>query len=239
MTGAAVLVTRAEPGATATAAGLAELGFNPILTPVLEIRDREARADALHDAQAVLVTSANAAVRLARFGAVPTVYAVGEATAEAARAAVRGEAVSAGGDAAALAALVIARLDPEDGPLVHVRGAHVAGDLAGRLRRAGFKVGEVIAYEAETVESLAPAAVAALRAGGAAVLIHSARGAEAFLRAVERAGLTETLADAVLAGISAAALAPLENVATKRRVEAVAPTEQALLEALNHMVLRR
>ena len=71
------------------------------------------------------------------------VWAVGRATAEAARAAGL-VAREAGGDAEALIAEIAA--SGEAAPLVHLRGAHARGDVAARLRAAGLFARDVVAY---------------------------------------------------------------------------------------------
>src|SRR5205085_2583542 len=61
-----------------------------------------------------------------------------------------------------LAALVTARLDPRRGTLLHAAGRAVAGDLAGRLAAAGFRVSRAVLYDAEPATALSAATVAAL-----------------------------------------------------------------------------
>jgi uroporphyrinogen-III synthase len=133
----------------------------------------------------------------------PRVLAVGGATAEAARASGAADVVSADGDAAALADLAIRTLDPRGGAVSIWRGRDVAADLAGALTAAGFLVVEHQVYAAEARRRLAPEAAAALAAGEvAAVLAHSARGARAFLAAVEADGLRASLSDVIGVALS-------------------------------------
>ena len=85
-------------------------------------------------------------------------YAVGEATAQAARAAGM-VAVACGGDARALVQR-IAR-DGASGPFLHPRGAHVAADIAGALRAAGHDARDTVVYD-QQAQPLSAAARAAL-----------------------------------------------------------------------------
>ena len=82
-----VLVTRGWPGAERTAAGLRRMGIDPIVSPVLDINFR-ARIDVdLTGTQAIVFTSANG-VRAwgpRRPERDLPVFAVGDATADAAR----------------------------------------------------------------------------------------------------------------------------------------------------------
>jgi uroporphyrinogen-III synthase len=228
-----ILVTRSEPGASATAASLAAAGFAAIKTPMLVIEDRPTPAS-LAGVQALLVTSAHAARRLAAApGPLPRVLTVGGATAEAARAAGATGVISADGDAGALVALVKRTLDPAAGPVLHWRGREVASDLAGALGAAGFEVREAVVYAAEPATTLAAEAAAALREGAAAaVLFHSARGARAFLAAADREGLTRRLERVVAASLSPQAGEPARDRAFAKHVSAAQPLEKSLIEAL-------
>ena len=110
----AVLVTRPEPGAAETAARVAALGWEPVLAPALVLRPR---AIVIGRAQALLLTSRTAARALPPPIPGLPVLAVGEATAEEARA--RGwRAEAAAGTARELAEMAAQRLDPRAGPLL-------------------------------------------------------------------------------------------------------------------------
>ena len=54
---------------------------------------------------------------------------------------------SADGDVADLAALVVAAHRPGAGAFLHVRGAHAAGDLVGRLAAAGVPARAAAIYD--------------------------------------------------------------------------------------------
>ena len=222
------------------ARALAERGIESILAPMLRIVPAEdaARriADALIGAQAILFTSASGARIFAQASArreLP-VFAVGDASAAAARLAGFRTVASAGGDVADLAALAAARLSPQQGALVHVAGSAVAGDLAGLLGEAGFTVRRAIVYEARAAERLTPEAAAALARGEAALaLFFSPRTAATFASLAAAAGvgpLCRALSAIALSPAVAAALAalPWRHVAVAR-----APTQQALLAALD------
>ncbi|HEX3500031.1 MAG TPA: uroporphyrinogen-III synthase, partial [Stellaceae bacterium] len=136
------LITRPIEDAGTLAAALAARGVTAVSEPLLAIRQRAGARVALAGLQAVLLTSANGARALGR---VTTrrdlaILAVGDATAQTARALGFSEIASAGGDVEDLARLAVARLDPGAGALLHVAGSVVAGDLAGRLAAAGFRV---------------------------------------------------------------------------------------------------
>lgn len=220
-----VAVTRALPEAEATATRLRAMGEEPVLAPLLTIEPRafESRLDGV---QALLFTSSNGvrAFAAASDARSARVLAVGDATAEAARAAGFSDVRSAGGDVAMLTALAKATLDPAAGKLAHVGGAHTAGDLTGALEAAGFKVERRIAYEARAARTLPGAFAGPLDA----VLFHSARAAETFVH-LGAPGAERLTAACISPAVAEAA----RKVAWRRVVVAPAPREDALLQALS------
>lgn len=232
-----VLVTRAEPGATATAARLVKAGFTPVLCSVLRIETLPINARIFDGAQGVLLTSANAARQLADPALPPIaralpIAAVGAATAAAARKAGATDVCSADGDAAALTGLARSRFAPSGGPLVFLRGAEVASDLQATLSGYGFPVREAVAYAAEPVSAFPQEGAAALRAGAAsAVLLHSARAAVVFGDLARASGLEAACARVLAVAISQRAASALAVRVAATRV-AERPAEEAMLNAL-------
>src|SRR5512147_1587588 len=150
-----IAITRALPEAERTAEKLRTLGADPIVAPLLEVKDRAFDAD-IGDMQALLFTSANgvrASAHKIANRSLP-VLTVGDATARAARDAGFSDVRSAGGDVTALSALANASLDPKAGTLLYLSGADVAADLVGWLIAAGFTATRRIVYEARVVAAL-------------------------------------------------------------------------------------
>ena len=170
-----VLVTRPEPGGAETAARLSARGWRPLLAPALVLAPKPF---ALPPCQAVLLTSRAAARALPAPATLP-LRAVGEGTAEAARAAGWAQAEAAGGTAADLARLASARLDPQAGPLLLAVGQGYALDLAADLRGRGFRVLRRIAYAARPATTLPGTVRDALASGEVPpiILFHSPRSA--------------------------------------------------------------
>lgn len=218
-----VAITRALPDAERTAERLSALGAEPILAPLLNIIPCAYDTD-VEDAQALLFTSANGvrAFPDARRLHAKVVLTVGDATAEAARAAGFTDVRSADGDVLALVELAKARLTPSGGKLIHIGGEHIAGDLVGELRAAGFNVERRIAYAARAAIAAPPALNAPLDI----VLFHSARAAEIFvlLGAPNAAQLTAACLSQAVADAAAKAQ-------WARIIVAPAPREDALLTA--------
>lgn len=236
--GPAILVTRPEPGAEETARRVAALGYRPVLAPALVLEPRPFR---LPPAQALLLTSraaARALVTAAPASSTLPVLAVGEATAAEARAHGFLNATAAGGDAAALAELAAARLDPAAGPLLLAVGEGYGQDLAAGLRARGFRVLRRVAYAARPASALPPAAYAALSAGEvAAAMFFSPRSAACAITLLRATGLAETAARMEALAISPrvastleAALAPLAWRALR---VAERPDQDALLDLLS------
>lgn len=213
-----LLVLRPEPGAAATVARAAETGFEAIAAPLFTVLPLSWDAPAAQAYDALMLTSANAVRHagpaLSRYLSLP-VYAVGEATATAARAAGFGDIRTGAGDAAALAALMV-----RDGIR---RPLH----LAGREHRevaTTLSIDRRIVYATEPVTMLPSPALAALQRGAVA-LIHSPRAGRLFARLLAEAGLEG--ANVPVAAISAAAAAgPWHKLAI-----AAAPDDGALLAA--------
>jgi uroporphyrinogen-III synthase len=228
-----VLVTRPEPGASATGARLAELGFAPLVAPLLQIRPRPAHLPGPGRLQAVLVTSFNALPVLAGGHRLVPLYTVGDATAARARALGFAAVTSAAGDAATLAALVGRACRPAAGPLLLAVGARQGRPLAAALRGQGFSVLRRTLYAAEPVSCLGEAARRALAEGRiAAALFFSAETAATFARLIADAGLVAALASVMALAIAEPAAAVLRRLPFRAVRVALRPNEEALLAML-------
>jgi uroporphyrinogen-III synthase len=238
--GLRALVTRPREDAESMTAALAIRGIEPLVEPLMEIH-WQAEALDLDGVRAILCTSANGVRALARASGergVP-LLAVGDATAARARAEGFGSVESAGGNVGDLARLAGARLRPENGPLLHVAGNVVAGDLLGLLRAQGFTVERRILYGARAAAALSPAAVGSLRAGTIAfALFFSPRTAAIFARLAYVAGVIECCARVTAMSISAGADAALAGLPWRDRRIAERPNQPALLDALDQVLGR-
>ncbi|MET0870604.1 MAG: uroporphyrinogen-III synthase, partial [Methyloceanibacter sp.] len=159
-----VLITRPEPDAAYEAELIAARGHQPVLAPLLEIEFCKT-ALPLAGAYGLIVTSRNALGALAAHPDRATalklpLYAVGEATAEAASELGFAEVVAGPGTAAELAALIVREIAPEAGPLVHLAGETLAFHFAAALGAHGFTVRKAVLYRAVPAEALPPEAVA-------------------------------------------------------------------------------
>ncbi|MBX9465206.1 MAG: uroporphyrinogen-III synthase [Aquamicrobium sp.] len=150
-----VLVTRPEPGASETAARLEALGFETVVLPLTHIVPLDAGpAPDPHAVDAVAVTSVNALrhaspAMIAILSGKP-VFAVGDATAEAALHSGFAAASSASGTAVDLAAMIAARM-PAGSRILHLAGRERTEGFAEALYDRGFDVRILEVYSAEKV----------------------------------------------------------------------------------------
>ena len=218
-----VWITRAQPGAARTAARLTALGYDPVVAPLLAIRplpDALKTAPNFATVAALAFTSPNG---VAAFAALTLdlrdlpVFAVGDATAEAARDAGFTDARSAAGDIHALAALI--KASPIQGLILAPGAREPAGDLPALLPEHAVR--RLPVYAAEETDADTPADFDA-------VLLHSPRAARAFARIAT----PETAANRLAVCISAAAAAPLTAFSFTEIRTADAPDENSVLTAL-------
>ena len=235
-----VLVTRPSEDAEPLVAALAARGHEAVVEPMLHVAFLGEAATPLDltAVQAVLFTSANgvrAFARLSERRDLP-VFAVGDASAEAARAAGFAAVTSAGGDVDDLARLVAQRLTPSDGALFHGAARALAGDLKGALEAAGFTVRRETLYETRAPEALSPALRTALERGQVdAATFFSPRTAETFVKLLRDEGLGPVCTSLVAVCLSKA-VADKAGVLSWRDVRVAAePNQDALLACIEDM----
>lgn len=214
-----IWITRAEPGASRTADRLKAMGHQPVTAPLLEVHPLPAMID-LDGVGALAFTSANGVRAFAERSAERAlpVFAVGDATAAAARKAGFTEVASACGDLDALADLIAAQRPV--GTVLAPGPREPAGDLPRALAAQGVTARTLALYE-----TLPVAPSGDMRAVDA-VLIHSPKAAERL--AVVLGGRPGPAAYC----ISAAAAAPLAGRPFARVAWAARPDEDSLLALL-------
>ncbi|SDG20786.1 uroporphyrinogen-III synthase [Pelagibacterium luteolum] len=179
-----ILVTRPQPDAQRTAAGLAALGLDPIIVPMLEARFLKPALPSADGFAALVVTSANAIRALAahpdgeRFAHLP-VYAVGDQTAVEARNAGFAAVTASEGTLHHLAETVIAARPT--GPIFYAAPHHQSGDLSGLLAPHGIDVETIILYEMQAATALPVPLATRLRQGDIdGAVFYSRRTAKTF-----------------------------------------------------------
>lgn len=223
-----LLLTRpAAASARIAAAATARFGdrLRVLVAPVLEIVEDDAPIP-LDGVQGLVFTSENAVDAFARHSArrdLPA-WCVGDRTAAAARAAGLA-AHSAAGDAAALARLIVA--EGVRGPLLHLAGDHVRGDLPGDLAAAGIALHVRPVYRQQARPLTASARAALGGRDRVIVPLFSPRSAALF-----RAEAGMPLAPLDLVAISLAAAEPLAGWGAAHLCVARRPDADAVLDAV-------
>ena len=226
-----VLITRPEPGASATANRLALLGFAPIIAPVLSIIPREVRPPDCW--AATVLTSRNAVPPCPPSMHGRPVFAVGTATAAAAAEAGFSRVFNADGDALALAGLIAHTMSPRDGTLVLASAQGQGGELAASLRQHGFRVLRRVAYQIAPVDTLPAAAASSLGDGQvAAVMFFSGETSRHFVKLLRAANLVAAIRDAEAVSISERAAVALRPLPWRRIHVAATPNQDAMLALL-------
>lgn len=228
-----VLITRPEPDATRLAETLRARGHEPALAPLMAIKIAEAAPPAEIADAVLLFTSANGARAASahKVRAPRGVFAIGEATAKAARAAGFTVLGVAEGDVAALAALVANRLSKEQ-LLMHVAGGDIAGDLVGTLAALGYSARRWTAYEARAADALPASAVSFLAGPPGAVLFYSPRSARVLAGLIRKAGLERAAARHRALCLSRTVADSAAAIAWAGLEVAAKPRQEALLDLL-------
>ncbi|ESQ84950.1 hypothetical protein AEAC466_07795 [Asticcacaulis sp. AC466] len=226
----AVWITRTASGANRTARAIEAKGYEAIVAPVLQVQPLKAIIDP-HSFDAVIVTSRNGLsgfTALCARRAVP-IWCVGDATAEAARAAKFQEVISAGGSVDDLVDLIDRQGDR------HLRFLYAAAKtpaaaLTDRLRTLGFTVTEVAVYETQPVPApLVPALLSRI----GPILLHSARGGQAVADILIRHHDKIAFRDLSFICISEAAW---QGVETTLRAARTPEIEKSLAEGIAHRI---
>lgn len=223
-----VWVTRASPGAERTADRLRAAGHSPLLSPVMRVKQLPAALD-LEGVAAIAFTSANGVEAFAVRSPDRDlkVFAVGDATAQAARDAGFTEVVSAHGDVGTLGKLIASAGLAEGAVVLHPGGRDLAGDLPGAAG-PGVSIRQVALYE--TLARAPSEALAVMDADGIdAVLLHSSKAARrvAAVAAPWREGRAWYFA------LSEAVAQPLRDAGFEKVRWAPFPDEAALLKLLS------
>lgn len=215
-----IAVLRPEPGNAATMARVTAAGWPAIALPLFVVRGLAWVAPDPRDFDGVLFTSANAArhggAALARLRGLPA-FAVGENSAQAARAAGFDVKAAGVGDAAAIIAQARA--------LGHARLLHLGGQ-----ERSIEIEGAIAVYASESVP-IAAADVTAL--AGSVALLHSVRAAQRLAELVDSTGLAR---DALALVAISPAVAQAAGTGWRGLATATVPRDDAMIAAAHTLV---
>lgn len=223
-----IWITRAQPGADVTAGRVRAMGHEALVAPLLAVKALDNVSVELSGVAALAFTSANGVRAFAdRSGDRSLkVFAVGAATALAARAAGFRSVLSADGDVDALAEGIAMRRSELRGAVLHPGAAEPAGDLAGALEKHGVEARRLVLYETGPVEIPAEQAQMLVRADAA--LLHSPRAAQALARVLK----TYPAPQLKVLGLSKAVMKPLQRTPLGAKAYPPFPLEAALLNLI-------
>lgn len=235
-----LLITRPQPQADQTAAALRACGHEVICAPLTRIEPVSGAVIPAKLYDAVIMTSANAArfvaqhSRLADLRTCP-LFAVGHATAAAARTAGFSTVVDCEGDVAAVAGMLLRQFGA-DRPrhCLYLAGEARAGDLPELLRGSAITIDTVVVYRAAAVDALPASVWAAFRAGMVQGVLHySPRAARLFVSDARRAGMQREAFAVIHYCLSDNVAAPLAGAGASAIRIANHPDEQSLLQAVD------
>jgi uroporphyrinogen-III synthase len=224
-----IWITRAQPGADATAERVRALGHEAVIAPLLAVRALPDVQIDLSGVAALAFTSANGVRCFADISPERAirVFAVGAATAQAARAAGFKLVLSADGDVEALAEGIGQRRGELRGAVLHPGAVDLAGDLAGALERQGVEARRLTLYETLPLKLETEAASQLVTSD--AVLLHSPRAAQVLAALVKAHPAPKLRA----LGLSKAVVKPLARAKLAARVFPSMPLEGALLNLID------
>jgi uroporphyrinogen-III synthase len=223
----AILITRPDPSGAAFADQVrARLGCKPeiVLSPIMRIEHCGDLPEMSGYGTLIFTSRHGVEAYLARHGRrdIPA-YAVGNATAAAARKAGI-DVISCDGDAGDLIARILA--DSPPAPCLHLRGEHIAANIAQALTLAGTETHEAVIYR-QTQGQLTARALSLLQGGTPVIVpLFSPRSAELFFE--QAAGAAPMLVAAISDNVRDA----VPRGAAQRIETAEKPTAQAMLEVI-------
>lgn len=224
-----IWITRAQPGAESTAERVRALGHEAVIAPLLSVHVLEGVTVDLNGVGALAFTSANGVRAFADVCRERQlrVFAVGQATAKAARAVGFKSVLSADGDVEALAEGIGARKAEIKGAVLHPGAAELAGDLAGALEKHGIETRHLILYETADVELADDDALTLTQSHVA--LVHSPRAAKVLAKLLKAYPAPKLR----VLGLSKAVVRPLQRTKLAAKAYPTAPLESALINLID------
>jgi uroporphyrinogen-III synthase len=182
---------------------------------------------------ATVLTSRNAVPGCPESCFAKPAFTVGSATAAAARSAGFVNVIDADADASVLPDLIADTISASGQTLFLPVGRGLGGDLTRALRLRGFRVIRRVAYQTAAAAALPGDAAAHLRQEDlSAALFFSAETARTFVRLVQAAGLTGSVADVEAVSISERSAMALRSLPWRRISIAAKPNQDAMLVLL-------
>ncbi len=231
-----IVLTRPESDSERTAAVLRGHGHDVLVAPLLRI---ETLPVELHQRYgAVIITSANAAAAIADYPARAALtalplFAVGQRSADAARAAGFSDIHVAGGDIDDLTRLIAEQRPDARAPLLYLAGEDRAGDLTGDLAVHGIAAELAVIYRA-VPQPFSAELTAAVTSGAVDAVMHfSRRSAAQYVTGARDAGIAAAALGVRHLCLSAQVAAPLRAGGAARIDVAKRPDESAMIALID------
>ncbi len=227
-----LVLTRPQDDSERFAGALRARGHDVLVAPLLRVETIDTAIRSHWGA--VVITSANAAATLATHKARGALiklplYAVGQRSADAARAVGFTDVTSAGGDLRDLLRIVSARRPDMNAPLLYLAGEDRSGDLIGDLAVHGIAAELAVVYRAVTAP-FPPVLIAALQAGAVDGVLHfSRRSADNYIDGAKKAGIADQALRVRHFCLSAQIAEPLAAAGAANVIVAKRPDEAALI----------
>jgi uroporphyrinogen-III synthase len=237
------LITRPRGEAAVTSLQLESMGIDSFIEPLLTISYKDVlsklRQALAGDIQGVIVTSRNGVKALKAMAVLPNEFpliTVGDKTANCAMECGFADVKSAGGDVRALGDFIINNYHAKDGGFVYISGEVVAGRLQQRLQKAGFDCERMVAYAAQTADSLSPDCLKLLKERGFdMVLSYSPRTSKTLGSLLKQYGFADKMDKTTLLCISENAVEPLRAVNFAKIMVAEKPNGESVLELIGKL----
>lgn len=235
-----ILLTRPEPSLSILAKRLAAEGFDVHKAPLAIYNDMRVKFPPLNDFSAILFSSAHAVRVFCAQNSDRTlpVFAVGDATAQAASDEGFKKVWSADGAGEDLLRLVTSRKDDMNlTKILHPTGEDTAQDFISPLAAQGIMVERIVVYRAALVDILPDEAAKLLRSGDCdAVLFFSARAAAQFVTLIQNAVMEHTCVPVSAIAISARVADALKPLPWRNVHIASSPHLEAVIDILRQKV---
>ncbi|PCJ36673.1 MAG: uroporphyrinogen III synthase [Alphaproteobacteria bacterium] len=225
------MLTRPEEDSRNLARKLLALGHGVQAEPLLQIDFLPQDEIDLANFQALAFTSANgvrAFVRIYQNRDIPC-FAVGEATAGEAEEAGFQSIYTAGGNVVELAELMTRSLNMMSGPILHISGQDIAGDLSGRLSAAGFQLIRAPLYKAEKSTAMTAAARKLITSGQIShIPFYSPRSAKIFMDLIRLSHMENHLTEITAICLSSAVSDMISSYSWQKILTAKHPNQSSL-----------
>ena len=237
-----VLVTRPDEEGLALANQLKTVGKKILLEPMLIVENLPVKDLSYDKTQAYVITSANSIKALLNLRPdleIP-LFAVGNASAIAARKSGFKTVYSADGDADDLAKLVDDVLNPSEGDLLYISGKTQSGNLFKKLSSLGFGCREVFVYETIPRKSLSPETVAAIKNDQVdTILLYSSKTAEVLIKLVRKSRLVRQCKKITIICLSKGIANVAKSLNWYNVLVSDKPTQEGMLDLLEKSTLKQ